>query len=118
RAARRDRSSVAVDSRLGGAGDIRMAAETDIVVGGKINVDAGADYRLGAGDPLVHPKERIGYAEKFRGFADHPYLSKPFQLRYVEAGGADVILPRVGAVRDARRSHRRGGRKLLDQARL
>src|ERR1700730_1511623 len=51
---------------------IRISDRTDVVVGREIDEGAALDHRLGPGNPLVHAKERIGYAEKIRSFANHP----------------------------------------------
>ena len=71
RAARRHRGAVAVDRRLRRRGDSRVAVEPEIIVRGEIDVGAVADQRLGAGDPLMHAKERIADAEIIRRLLDH-----------------------------------------------
>ena len=82
RAARRDRGAVAVDRRLRRRGDPRVAVEADVIVGGEIDVGAVADHGFGAGDPLMHAKERVGDAEIIRrllrscGFRDRPSSSE------------------------------------------
>ena len=72
----------------------------------------------GPGDPLVHAKERIGYAEKLRGFADHANFTKAFELRDIQPPGGGIALIPVGVARRMRRAHRRRRGKLLDQARF
>ena len=84
-----------------------MAVEPDVIVGCEIDEGAAVDHRLGAGDPLVHAKERIGDAEKIRGFADHADFAKPFQLRRRRGGRRCRHSPgRSGA---ATRGDRAGG---------
>src|SRR5438046_600654 len=69
-AAGRYRGAVAIDRRLRGFGDPRIAVQPDVVVGREIDVGAVADLRFGAGDPLVYAKEWIGNIEIIRRLFD------------------------------------------------
>src|SRR6516225_10227250 len=96
RTARRDRSPVTVNRSLRRAGDMRMTIEADVIVRSKVHVSFVADQSFCPGDPLMHPKERIGDAEKIRGFADHANLPKPIEFRRVEPRCEDAALFRTG----------------------
>src|SRR6476619_3914559 len=95
-AARRDRSAVAVDRRLCGIGDARLAVEPDVIVGREIEVGAVADQSLGAGDALMHAEERIADPEILRGLLDQANFPIGLQLRNVEPVCGAAVRSRIG----------------------
>ena len=88
RAAGGNRGAVAVDRRLRRRGDARIAVQPDVIVGGEIDVGARSPITvLGAGDALVHAKERIADSEEIGGFLDHPDFPARLQLGDIEPAG-------------------------------
>jgi len=112
RAARRDRGAVAVDCRFRGVGDAGIAVKSDIIVRGEIEVGAVADQRFGAGDALVHAKERIADAEILRGLLDQANFPIGLQLGDIEPLRSGI---RNSATRRGRAPSRRRNRGQLLQ---
>src|SRR5262249_62241453 len=114
----RDGRAIAIDRRLRRGSDPRIAVETDIIVGGEIDVGAVADHRFGAGDPVVNAEERVVDAKIIGRLLDQTQFAVRLELGDIEPprfarSGLPPPLRR-------RRCDPRGGsrRQLFDQASL